>query len=92
VYRIASLSYHIIRRLVRLKHIAMCNIVAGEEVAKELLQSEVTAERISEELLRLLEPDVSTATKARLAKVHEMLGEPGGAARAAKIAAGMLGL
>jgi len=92
VYRISTLSYHIIRRLVRLKHIAMCNIVAGEEVAKELLQSEVTAERISEELLRLLEPDVNAATKARLAKVHEMLGEPGGAARAAKIAAGMLGL
>ncbi len=92
VYRIASLSYHIIRRLVRLKHIAMCNIVAGEEVAKELLQGEVTAQRISKELLRLLDPQVHTETTARLSKIRETLGEPGGAGRAAKIAAGMLGL
>jgi len=70
----------------------MCNIVAGEEVAKELLQGEVTAERISEELIHLLEPQVHAETTARLSKIRETLGEPGGAARAAKIAAGMLGL
>ncbi len=92
VYRISSLSYHIIRRMVRLKHIAMCNIVAGEEIAKELLQSEVTAERISDELMRLLDPEIHAETKARLSKVRETLGEPGGAARAAKIAARMLRL
>ncbi len=92
VYRIASLSYHIIRRLVRLKHIAMCNIVAGEEVAKELLQGEVTAQRISKELLRLLDPKVHAETTARLSKIRETLGEPGGAGRAAKIAARMLGV
>jgi lipid-A-disaccharide synthase len=92
VYRISSLSYLIIRRLVKLKHIAMCNIVAGEEVAKELLQGEVTAERVSEELLRLLEPQVHAETTARLNKIRETLGEPGGAARAAQIAAEMLRL
>ncbi len=92
VYRISGLSYRIMRRLIKLKHIAMCNIVAGEEVAKELLQDEVTAERISSELMRLLEPPVHAETVARLAKVRETLGEPGGAARAAAVAAGMLGL
>lgn len=92
VYRISSLSYRIMRRLIKLKHIAMCNIVAGEEIAKELLQDEVTPERISAELLRLLEPQVHAGTVARLARVREMLGEPGGAARAAKVAEGMLGL
>ncbi len=92
VYRISGLSYRIMRRLIKLKHIAMCNIVAGEEVAKELLQDEATAERISDELLRLLDPQVHAERVARLAKVRETLGEPGGAARAAKVAAGMLGL
>lgn len=92
IYRISGLSYRIMRRLIKLKHIAMCNIVGGEEVAKELLQDEVTAERISSELMRLLDPQVHAETVARLAKVREMLGEPGGAARAAAVAAGMLGL
>jgi len=92
VYRISGISFRIMRKLIKLKHIAMCNIVAGEEVAKELLQNEVTAERISAELLRLLDPQVHAGTVARLAKVREALGEPGGAARAAAVAAGMLGL
>lgn len=92
VYRISGLSYRIMRRLIKLKHIAMCNIVAGEEVAKELLQDEVTPERISAELLRLLDPQVHAETVARLARVHDALGEPGGAGRAAAVAAGMLGL
>lgn len=92
VYRISGFSYRIMRRLIKLKHIAMCNIVTGEEVARELLQDEVTAERISTELLRLLEPEVHAETVARLARIHETLGEPGGAARAATVAAGMLGL
>ncbi len=92
VYRISGFSYRIMRRLIKLKHIAMCNIVAGEEVARELLQNEVTAERISTELLRLFEPEVHAETVARLARIHETLGEPGGAARAAAVAAGMLGL
>ena len=92
VYRISGLSYRIMRRLIKLKHIAMCNIVAGEEVAKELLQDEVTPERISAELLRLLEPRVHAETVERLERVREALGEPGGAARAAAVAVGMLGL
>lgn len=92
VYRVSGLSYRIMRRLIKLKHIAMCNIVAGEEVAKELLQEEMSAERISAELMRLLDPQVHAKTVERLSKVREMLGEPGGAARAAAVAAGMLGL
>jgi lipid-A-disaccharide synthase len=92
VYRISSLSFRIMRRLIKLKHIAMCNIVAGEEVARELLQDEVTAERVSAELMRLLDPQVHAETVERLTRVRETLGEPGGAARAAAVAAGMLGL
>jgi len=92
VYRVSGLSYRIMRRLIKLKHIAMCNIVAGEEVAKELLQQEMTAERVSAELMRLLDPQVHSETVSRLGKVREALGEPGGAARAGAVVAGMLGL
>ncbi len=30
IYRISGLSYRIMRRLIKLKHIAMCNIVGGK--------------------------------------------------------------
>lgn len=92
IYRVSSLSYRIMRRLIKLKHIALCNIVGGEEVARELLQDEVNAEQVSEELMHLLDPQVHADAVARLARVREALGEPGGAARAAAVAAGMLGL
>lgn len=92
IYRMSGLSYRVMRRMIRLRHIAMCNIVAGEEVARELLQQQANPEQISAELLRLLEPQAHREAVGRLQQVRRALGRPGGAARAAAVAAQMLGL
>ncbi len=55
VYRLSPLTYFLAKRLVRgVKNIAMANLIAGQNVVDELLQGDVSAERIAEELERLL--------------------------------------
>lgn len=55
VYKVASLTYALGRRLVRLEHYAMPNLIAGRTVVTELIQSRMTAANIVQELRPLLD-------------------------------------
>ena len=86
VYRVGRLNFEIARRLVRLRHIALPNIVAGREVAPELIQRALTPERLAERLAPWLDaPEARSAARAALAGVRERLGSPGASARAATL-------
>ena len=91
MYRFAWLTYALARLLVRVKHIALVNIVAGEGVVPELIQSDVTAERIVLESRRILE-DASVRERIvkKLSQVREKLGSPGAANQVAGIALSMM--
>lgn len=55
VYKLSPLTYSLARRLVRgVSKVAMANLIAGKALVEELLQDEVSGERIAEELERLL--------------------------------------
>ena len=54
VYRTSGFTYALGRMLIRIPHIAMPNVLAGKEIVPELIQNEVTPERIAEEALSLL--------------------------------------
>ncbi len=81
VYRLNALTYQIAKRLVKVPHFGLANVVARREVAPELLQDEVNPERLGQELTRLLDPDEARRLRAGLAEVRGHLGEPGAAAR-----------
>jgi lipid-A-disaccharide synthase len=84
VYRTGALNYAIARRVVKLAHIGLPNIVAGEEVAPELVQHDFTAERLAALLEGWLgDPEALAARRRTLARVRERLGEPGAARRTA---------
>ena len=85
VYRLSPLTYHLGRRLVRVPHYAMANLIAGRRLVPELIQSDFTPERVAEEALRLLE-DAAFRDRMRegLAEVRHRLGGPGASARAAE--------
>jgi lipid-A-disaccharide synthase len=53
-YRVNPLSGAIARRLIRVPHVAMVNLLAGRQVVPELLQQDCTPEKLSETLERLL--------------------------------------
>jgi lipid-A-disaccharide synthase len=86
VYRLAPLTYLLGRRLVKVPHFAMANLIAGERVVPEVIQRELTPERVAAEVRALLD---SSARRERmregLAEVRRRLGEPGASARAAAI-------
>jgi lipid-A-disaccharide synthase len=86
VYRTGGLNYALARRLVRLTRIGLPNIVAGSEVAPELLQGAFTPERLAAVLAPWLDDPLENAARRRmLAVVRERLGGPGASRRAAEL-------
>jgi len=91
VYRVSTPSYWIGRALIRVNHIGLVNLVAGQRIVPELIQNEVTPRRIAEETLRILQdPSLRQGIIDSMAGVRQNLGEPGAARRAAQIVCSML--
>jgi lipid-A-disaccharide synthase len=91
VYRMAPLTWWIAKRLVRVDHVGLVNIAAGKRIAPELLQDDVTPERVAAVVRELLaDPARRAAMRADLAALPERLGGPGAAARAADVALSIL--
>lgn len=86
VYRVSPFTYQVARRLVKLRHYALPNILAGEEVVPELVQGDLTPERLAEAVSGYLQdPKRREETRQRLLTLVKQLGEPGAARRAAQI-------
>jgi len=84
MYRLSRLTYLLGKKLVRLPHWSLVNIVAGKEVVPELIQSEVNGERIAAEVRRIVAPENYERICAELKVVREKLGEPGASRRVAE--------
>jgi lipid-A-disaccharide synthase len=85
-YRTHPLTWRIARRVVRVEHVALANLVAGDRVLPELLQSEAEPAALADALLPLLEDGPERARVLDgLAQVRERLGGPGAADRVAEL-------
>jgi lipid-A-disaccharide synthase len=74
VYKGNPLSFILAKRLVKIPHVGLCNIIAGKKIAEELLQNEATPERIWREVKRLIEDkDYREEQKAALTNVAQRL-------------------
>ncbi len=74
VYRVSPLSWLAGRRLVRVPHFAMPNLIAGRRVVPELVQGEFTAARVVAELRRIIPEGAERAAMvAGLAEVRQKL-------------------
>jgi len=92
VYKVNPLTYWLGKRLVKVNHLALANIIAGETVAPELIQHEVTPERIAREAMKIFNDDRRKEwIKRRLQDVHHELGTPGASGKAAAIALELMG-
>ncbi|HEY1897459.1 MAG TPA: lipid-A-disaccharide synthase [Terracidiphilus sp.] len=56
VYRVSPITYAIAKRVVRVPHVAMANLIAGKRVVPELIQGDFTPSNIVRQLQELL-PD-----------------------------------
>jgi lipid-A-disaccharide synthase len=85
VYRMSPFSYAVGRLLVRVEHIGMPNLIAGDRLVPELIQGACNGPAIAAEIERYLtEPAQVRAVKEGLAEVRRRLGGPGAYRRAAQ--------
>jgi lipid-A-disaccharide synthase len=77
-YRVTPLTWYIGRPLVNVPFYTMVNLVAGRRVIPELIQGDMTGERIAAEALSLLESESARADmKAGLQEVARILASHG---------------
>ncbi len=85
-YRVSWLTYLLARMIMTVEHVGLVNLVAGRGIVPELLQSEMTAERLSEEALRLLKDRTRyDHMREALSHIRARLGSPGASLRAAEV-------
>src|SRR4030043_769364 len=91
IYRVSFLSYWIGRALIQVDHIGLVNLLAGKEIAPELIQKDVNPQRLAEEAPHILrDPILRRRMTESMAEVRQSLGEPGAAQRAAGIVTSLL--
>ena len=79
-YRGSFLSYQIGKRVVKVKYIAIVNLIMDKPVVKELIQHDLTVENLKHELDRLLTNEEKIETlKKDYADLKELLSEGGNA-------------
>ncbi|MBC8101482.1 MAG: hypothetical protein H7Z41_02690 [Cytophagales bacterium] len=93
LYRLSQdnwLEYQLIKNRLP-EHIGLPNLLAGKRICPELVQDAATPEALAAEVIGLLlEPDRLLRMREDLRAAVVLLGEPGGAARAAEMAMDLL--
>ncbi len=85
LYKTSWSTYHIARRIVTVKHLAMPNLLADETIYPEFIQDAATPQAIAGAAIKLLrDPVESGQVREKLRKVTKSLGEPGASLRAAR--------
>jgi lipid-A-disaccharide synthase len=86
-YKVSPVTYFLGRYLVKVPFASLVNLVAGRQVVTEIIQRDVTAERLSQEALSLLRDDAGRENMIKdLKGVKNALGGSGAAERAADLA------
>lgn len=57
INRVAWLTYQIVSRMLKIDHLALCNIVAQRRIVPERIQNDATPERIAADLLHMLDDE-----------------------------------
>ncbi len=90
IYRVAPLTYAIGKRLIKVPFFGLPNIIAGQEVARELVQDAADPEILGAELNAILDnPAHAAALRQGLALVKDKIGPGGCSERVAQMAVEM---
>jgi len=90
-YKISSLSYAILRRIMTVDKIGLVNIVAEKDLVKEFIQQDAIPENIANEIAHILDnEEYRTKMVNELSLLRAKLGVSGGSQTVAKLAYDML--
>jgi lipid-A-disaccharide synthase len=91
LYKMAPISYFLAKRLVKLKHASLVNLIAAHEVVPELLQEKATPENVVATAAGWIENPVQRERMIKeLNQVVKMLGGSGASERVAQIVLEMM--
>ncbi len=91
-YRMAALTYFIMKRLIRIPYIALPNLLAGRGLVPELIQTNASPANLASAILeRLTDEARQDAISAQFAEIHQQL-RRGASAQAAKAVADLIEL
>jgi lipid-A-disaccharide synthase len=85
VFKGNRLTYLIAKKLIRVKYIALVNLIADKEIVKELIQNDCNEIKIAEELKNILNLNVSKHIKNQYLEVKSTLGQGGAISKTAQI-------
>jgi len=92
IYRLSPFTFAVGRRLVKVEHVGMANLLAGERLFPELLQHLFTPESLAAEVLSLVKDrERLEVIHQGLTRIIERLGGPGASRRAARVALELMG-
>jgi lipid-A-disaccharide synthase len=73
-YRLAALTYWLVKRMIKVDKVSLPNLLAGEHLVPELIQHDATPEKLGAAVLNYLEnPQASAAVNARFDAIHRDL-------------------
>ncbi len=83
-YKESAINWHTLGQLITTDHYGLVNLIAGKRIVTELLQDELNGERLSSELISLLDRQRNEEVQRQLHEVAHQLGEGGASRRAAE--------
>ena len=85
-YKVSPLTYAIGKRLIKVDHAGLANIVAEKRIVPEFIQDMATPQNLANEALRVLNDSrYASDMRSALEQVHTKLGEPGCSERVAEM-------
>jgi lipid-A-disaccharide synthase len=84
VYKESAINWQTLGRLITSDHFGLVNLIASRRIVVELMQNDLTGERLATELVALLDKDRNQAMRTQLHEVAARLGNGGASRRAAK--------
>ncbi len=85
-YRLSPLTYVVGRLMIKVRNISLVNLISGKEVVKELIQKEATADKIFDELKKIMMNNEYRHTIIEhLRKIQEIMGAKTASRRVASL-------
>lgn len=85
-YKTGTVNYRLAKNFIKVDYISLVNLIANKEVVKELIQDEMTADQIVDELHPIVENGPQRDNMLNeYQKIHEILGENSASEQAAEL-------
>jgi len=93
IYKVSPVSAWLGKLLVRVPHVGLVNLVAGQRLVPELLQDDATGDKIARTIHTMIaDGDQLNHLRCRLIALRDELGGTGASERVADLALGMIGI